>query len=57
MILTLNDDMFYYIIDYLDKYDIYNLRLSYKNSIPYWTFIVLLWEHNYLDDFYDTDDN
>ena len=68
MINQLNDDIFFYIVNYLDIDSIYNLRSSYNNHIRYFTMIVLLHERNYLerferlydnydtDDFYDSDD-
>ena len=53
MINNLNEDMFFYIVNYLNIDDIYKLRLSYNNCISYWTMIVLLHERNYLEHFYD----
>ncbi len=67
MINKFNEDIFFYIVKYLNINDIYNLRLSYKNYINgYFSMIVLLHERNYLEhlyddydteDFYDTDND
>ena len=60
MINNLNEDIFFHIVKYLNINNIYNLRLSYKNYIKgYFSMIVLLYERNYLEHFYDdydTDD-